>query len=170
MLTILLRYGQLNALFLCRSLHRRDAERVDAAPGDRASARGTVLETSSNWTIAKVFSKKSLGLSVCTCCGEKSHQKGLKVAKYCAKVALLCVRCGSWWQRAVDIVAAATNKERACLWECGQFLSTQNHRHINIYYVYAQNEQCETRRARGDFQLVNQSWMVSLSWADKKKV
>ncbi len=27
----------------------------------------------------------------------------------------------------------------------------------------------ETRRARGDFQLVNRSWMVSLSRADKKK-
>ncbi len=46
--------------------------------------------------------------------------------------------------------------ERACLWECLQFLSTQN-------------EQCETRRARGDFQLVNRSRMVSLSRADKKK-
>ncbi len=47
-------------------------------------------------------------------------------------------------------------RERARLWECRQFLSTQN-------------EQCETRRARGDFQLVNRSRMVSLSRADKKK-
>ncbi len=30
-------------------------------------------------------------------------------------------------------------------------------------------QQCETRRARGDFQLVNRSRMVSLSRADKKK-
>ncbi len=37
-----------------------------------------------------------------------------------------------------------------CLWECRQFLSTQN-------------EQYETRRARGDFPIVNRSQMVSLS-------
>ncbi len=37
---------------------------------------------------------------------EKSRQKGLKVTKYIAKVALVCVRRGSWWQQAVDIVAA----------------------------------------------------------------
>ncbi len=43
-----------------------------------------------------------------------------------------------------------------CLWECGQFLSTQNERY-------------ETRRARGDFPLVNRSRIVSLSRADKKK-
>ncbi len=43
-----------------------------------------------------------------------------------------------------------------CLWECRRFLSTQN-------------EQYETRRARGDFPLVNRSRMVSLSRADKKK-
>ncbi len=47
-------------------------------------------------------------------------------------------------------------RERACLCECLQFLSTQN-------------EQNETRRARGDFQLVNRSRMVSLSRADKTK-
>ncbi len=44
-----------------------------------------------------------------------------------------------------------------CLWECRQFLSTQN-------------EQNETRRARGDFPLVNRSRMVSSSRADKKSV
>ncbi len=43
-----------------------------------------------------------------------------------------------------------------CLWECQQFLSSQN-------------EQYKTRRARRDFPLVNLSRMVSLSRADKKK-
>ncbi len=43
-----------------------------------------------------------------------------------------------------------------CLWECRQFLSTQN-------------EQYKTRGARGDFPLVNRSQMFSLSRADKKK-
>ncbi len=41
-----------------------------------------------------------------------------------------------------------------CLWECRQFLSTQN-------------EQYETRRVRGD---INRSRMVSLCRADKKKL
>ncbi len=44
-----------------------------------------------------------------------------------------------------------------CLWECRQILSTQNERY-------------ETRRARGDFPLVNRLRMVSLSRADKKSV
>ncbi len=54
------------------------------------------------------------------------------------------------------LLQPATDKERELSGECLQFLSTQN-------------EKCETRRARGDFQLVNRSRMVSLSRADKKK-
>ncbi len=47
-------------------------------------------------------------------------------------------------------------KTGGCLWECRKFLSTQN-------------EQYRTRRARGEFPLVNRSRMVSLSRADIKK-
>ncbi len=82
-----LRYGQLKALPLAAQ-HRR--ERGDTAPGVRPSVRGAVLETSSNWTIAKVFSKKSVGLSLMSLLWKKSHQNVLKVAKYCAKFALVC--------------------------------------------------------------------------------
>ncbi len=98
---------------------------------------------------------------------EKSHQKGLKVAKYCAKVTLVCVRRGSRWHIVIYTAAGGycfsppqinqrMGKAGNFLWECRQFLSTQN-------------EQYETRRARGDFLLVNRSRMVSLSRADKKK-
>ncbi len=34
---------------------------------------------------------------------KNSRQNGPKVTKYCAKVTLICVRCGSWWQGAVGI-------------------------------------------------------------------
>ncbi len=96
--TSLLRYGQLNVLLLYRSLLRRDAERGSHCAGRGGPcARGAVLETSSNWTIAKVFPEKSLGLSICTFYEKKKKKKkkttkGLKVAKYSAEVTLVCVR------------------------------------------------------------------------------
>ncbi len=84
----------------------RRRERRHCAGRVRPRARGAVLETSSKWTIAKVFFIKVARFVSMYLLWEKSRQKGLKVTKYCAKVALLCVRCGSWWQRVVDIVAA----------------------------------------------------------------
>ncbi len=48
LLTILLRYGQLNALLLCRSLLRTDAERGALRRESRPHARRAVLETSFN--------------------------------------------------------------------------------------------------------------------------
>ncbi len=124
-------------LFIAVSLpltaQNRHRERRHCAGKVRPRARGAALVTSSNWTIAKVFSKKLLGLSVCTCYGGKSRQKCLKVAKYCAKVALVCV----WETR--ELMAAGggyccgppqINQRMGntgdCLWECQQFLSTQN--------------------------------------------
>ncbi len=73
---------------------------------------------------------------------EKSRQKGLKVTKYSVKV--------------LPQINQLMGNTGDRLWECRQFLSTQN-------------EQYETHRARGDFPLFNRSRMVSLSRADKKK-
>ncbi len=90
LLTSRLLYGQLKVLFLCRSLLRADAEKGDTAQSLR-SQPGAVLETSSKLMKATFFFYfifKSLGLSVCTGY-EKSRQKGLKVAKYSAKVTLV---------------------------------------------------------------------------------
>ncbi len=57
----------------------------------------------SNWTIAKVFFQKVTRFVSIYLSWKNSHQKGTKVAKYCAKVTLVCVRHGSWWQGAVGI-------------------------------------------------------------------
>ncbi len=104
LLTSLLRCGQLNALLLCCSLHRRDAERGDTAPGEaRLAARGAALETSSNWAIAKVYPKKSLGLSVLYILWKKAAKRVWKFQN----IELRCARvCETWelMQRAVDIV------------------------------------------------------------------
>ncbi len=55
----------------------------------------------------------------------------MKVAKYCAKVALVCVRRGSSWQRVVDIVAS--RHKNMNVWEtlevvCGSVDSSRAHR------------------------------------------
>ncbi len=78
------------ALWLTAQSRRR--ERRDSAGRVRPNACGPGqywrVALSSKLTKAKVFfSKKSLGLSVCT--WKKSHQRGLKVAKYIAKVTLV---------------------------------------------------------------------------------
>ncbi len=79
----------------------RRRERQHCAGRVRPRALRSALVTSSNWTIR--FIQKSLQvLSVCIFYGRKLLI-GLKVVKYSVKVALLCERRGSWWQRMVDI-------------------------------------------------------------------
>ncbi len=80
-------FGQLNALLLCR-------QRRHCAGTVRPRARGAVLETSSNWTIAKVYPERSLGLSVCIFYG-KNPLKGSGSSEYSAIVELVCERRGS---------------------------------------------------------------------------
>ncbi len=90
LLTSRLRYDQLNALLLW--------ERWHCSGRVRPRASGAALETSSNWTIAKVYPKKSLGLSICIFYGKKPAKRVWKLLKSSAEVALVCVRRGSWWQ------------------------------------------------------------------------
>ncbi len=82
-------------LLLFRSLHRTDSERGDTAPGVRARAHGAVLETSFNWMIAKVFFKKYP-------LWKKAAKRVRNLLNRVMK-SHLCVRCGSWWQRALGI-------------------------------------------------------------------
>ncbi len=98
-------------LFIAVSLpltaQNRHRERRHCAGKVRPRARGAALVTSSNWMIAKVFSKKLLGLSVCTCYGKKGTKGVWKLLNIVLKSrSCVCVRRGSWWQRVVDIVAA----------------------------------------------------------------
>ncbi len=69
---------------------RRHRERRHCAESQTSRSQpGAVLARSYKWMKAKVFFLKLLGLSVCTCYGEKqSSQRGLKVAKYSAKFPL----------------------------------------------------------------------------------
>ncbi len=95
-------FSQLNALLLCRSLHRTDAERGDTSPRESDlvfCSTGDIFQLNHSY----VFSKKSLGLSLCTCYGEKKAAK--RVWKL-LNIVLKSRSCVSWWQRAVDIVAA----------------------------------------------------------------
>ncbi len=92
--------------------------------------------------------------------GKKADKRVWKLINIVLKSRSCVWDLGAWWQRAVGIVAAATNKSAyAKHWRLsvGVFLSSQN-------------EQYETHRVRGDFPLVNQSRMVSLSRVDKRSV
>ncbi len=73
---------------------------------------------------------------------EKSRQKGLKVTKYSAKVALVCVRRGADGSScSPPQINQRMGNTGDRLWEWRQFLSTQN-------------EQYETHRARGRFSTI----------------
>ncbi len=144
------RLRQLKVLFLCRSLLRTDAERV----------RPHTLETSSNWTIAKVFFKKVTRFV--TCYGKIAARMFWKLLN------IVLSRAFVWETRELMVAGGGyccgppqinerMGNTGGCLWECRQFSSTQK-------------EPYETCRARGDCPIVNRSPMVSLSWADKKSV
>ncbi len=160
LLTSLLRYSLLKALFLCRSLLKTDAERGDSALGVRPRARGPGQywrHPPNEWKL-RFFSKKSLGSSVCTRYGKKIHQKGLKVAKYSAKVALVMrelMAQGGWHWGNLPQINERMGNTGDFLWECRLFSSTQNY---------------ETHWAREDFPTVNRLRMVSFSRVDKKSV
>ncbi len=104
----------------------RRRERRHCTGRVRSRARGTALETSSNWTIAKVFSKKSLGLSVCTCCGKKAAKRVWKLLNIVLK-SRSCV-----WDAGADgsgrwiLLRPATIKERELV--CGSVDSSWAHR------------------------------------------
>ncbi len=94
---------------------------------------------------------------------EESRQKGLKVAKYCAKVTLVCVRrgelmaAGGGYCCGPPQINQRMGNTGGCLWECRQFLSTQN------------KPSTKTRRARGDFPLViDRGWFHYLERIKKK--
>ncbi len=104
------------------------------------------------------FSRKLLSLSVCTCYGEKATKRVWKLIILCKSCARVCetwelMAAGGGGCCGLPQINQCMGNTGGCLWECRQFLSTQN-------------EQYETRRARGDFPLVNLSPMVSLSRAD----
>ncbi len=86
---------------------------------------------------------------------ERIRQKGLKVAKYSAKVTRELMAVGDGYCCGPPQINERMGNTGGCLWECRQFLSTQN-------------EPYETCRARGDFPIVNRLQMVSFSRADKK--
>ncbi len=136
---------------------RTDAERGGTAPGVRPCARSrAVLETSSNWTIAKVFSKKSIGLSI----WKKATRMFWKLLNILLK-SHLCVRDAGadgsgWWILCGPLqINKRMGNTGGCLRECRQFSSPQN-------------EPYKTSRARGDFAIVNRSRVVSLSRVDNK--
>ncbi len=99
--------SRLNALLLAAQNKCRESR--DTAPGVRPSAREAVLETSSNWTIVKFFSK-SLGLSVCPCYGKNAGRMFWKLLNIVLK-SHSCVRDAGadgsrWW----ILLRPATNK------------------------------------------------------------
>ncbi len=161
LLTSRLRYGQLNALLLCRSLLRIDAERGDTAPGVRASARGTVLETSSNWTIAKFFSKKLLGLSVSICYGKKAAKRVCKLLNIVLKSRSCVWDAGAdgsgWWM----LLRPATNKPAY-----GKHWRSS----VGVATVLEHTERAEWNASGEGRFSTNRSQMVSSSRADKKSV
>ncbi len=67
---------------------RKTALRRESQPS--RSRPGAVLATSSKWMKAKVFSNKSLGLSVCTCYGKKATKRVSKLLNIVLK-SRLCV-------------------------------------------------------------------------------
>ncbi len=109
--------------------------------------------TSSNWTIAKVF------LSVCTCYGKKAAKRFWKLLNIVLKLRS-CVRDvvadGSGWG---ILLWPATNK-----WTYGK------HWRLSVGVSMVLDHTKRAVRARVYFPIVNRSWMVSLSRADKKSV
>ncbi len=112
----------------------RRRESRHCAGRDRSRTRGavTLLETNSNWTIAKVFSKKVARFVSMYLLWEKSRQKGLKVAKYWKSRS--CV-----WEAGADgsgrwiLLQPATNKERELV--CGSVYSSWAHRTSSVKRV-----------------------------------
>ncbi len=131
-------------LLLCHSLLRADTERGVTAPRVRPHARSADTERgvtaprvrpharslgqywrdlTNEWKL-RFFFLKSLGLSVCTCYGEKqSSQKGLKVAKYSAKFPLDTrewMAEGGWYWGSSPLINKHMGNTGGCLWECRQ--------------------------------------------------
>ncbi len=149
------------SLQLTAQNRRRERQHCDGSQTSRSQG-SRLLETSSNWTIAKVYWKKLLGLSVCACWGKKATKRVWKLLNIVLKSRLCVWDAGAdgigWW----ILLRPATKKKNQhmgntgdCLWECRQYLSTQN-------------EQYKMHRVRGYLSLVNRLQMVSLSRADKK--
>ncbi len=112
LLTSLLHYVQLKALFLCRSLHRTDAERGDTAPGesDLALAGEHWRHLPTEWKL-RFFSQKVARFVRMHLLWKKVAKRVWKLVKIVLK-SRLCVwdagadgRGGGYLWRSVDIVA-----------------------------------------------------------------
>ncbi len=94
---------------------------------------------------------------------KKSHQNVLKVAKYCVKARVWetweLMAAGGGYCCGPPQINELMGNTGGCLWECRQFSSRTD----NTPTQRTQNEPYETCRARGDFPIVNQSQMLSLS-------
>ncbi len=100
------------AASLLLTAQNRRRERRHCAGIVRPHARRAVLLTSSNWTIAKFFSKKSLGFSICTVYGKKVAKRIWKWLSIVLK-SRSCVRLGSGeylWRSMWILWWPATNK------------------------------------------------------------
>ncbi len=116
----------LNVLFLCRSLLRADAERGAGRFIPRAFGPGQYwrVVTSSKWMKAMFFSKKVARFVSVYLLWKKSCQKGLKVAKYSAKVTLVTWELmaeGGWYWGSSPQINQRMGNTGYFLWECRPF-------------------------------------------------
>ncbi len=123
------RVGCVMANWMCgfSAAQSRRREKQHCAGSQTSRSRpGAVLEISSKLMKAKVFFKKVASMYLLW---KNSCQKGLQVAKYRAKVALVTrelMAAGGWYWGGPPQINERMGNTGDCLWECRQFSSTQN--------------------------------------------